>query len=48
MIEHAQIDKYVKKLNVLPFTDLFIYAQLKGLPSLGRISEKLKRAKSVQ
>ncbi|GGB63920.1 IS4 family transposase ISDha2 [Lentibacillus populi] len=48
MIDHAQIDRYVKKLDVLTFTNLFIYAQLQGLPSLGRISEKVKRKKSIQ
>jgi len=48
MIDHAEVDKYVKKLDVLKFTNLFIYAQLQGLPSLGRISEKVKRKKSVQ
>lgn len=48
MIDHAEIDKYVKKLDVLTFTRLFIYAQLKGLPSLRRVSEKVKRKKTVQ
>lgn len=48
MIEHAGIDKYVKKLDVLSFTKLFIYAQLIKLPSLIRISEVLKRKKNVQ
>src|SRR5699024_3021518 len=48
MIDYAKIDKHVKKLDVLKFTNLFIYAQLQGLPSLGRISEKVKRKKSVQ
>ena len=48
MIESAEIDKYVKKLDVLSFTKAFIYAQLKGLLGLGRISENIKRKKSVQ
>ncbi|MEK5040687.1 IS4 family transposase [Sporosarcina sp. FSL K6-3457] len=48
MIDHANIDKYVKKLDTLTFTKLFIYAQLQGLPSLRRISEKVKRKKTVQ
>lgn len=48
MIEHAGIDKYVKKLDVLTFTKIFLYAQLMKLPSLIRISEVLKRKKNVQ
>ncbi|MBP1950972.1 IS4 family transposase [Virgibacillus litoralis] len=48
MIDHAEIDKYVKKLDVLTFTRLFIYAQLKGLPNLRRVSEKVSRKKTVQ
>ncbi|GAE91782.1 hypothetical protein JCM21714_738 [Gracilibacillus boraciitolerans JCM 21714] len=42
MIDHAAIDKYVKKLDLLTFTKLFIYAQLKELPSLRRVNEKMK------
>lgn len=48
MIDIEQIDKYVKKLDTLTFIRLFIYAQLKGLPSLGRISEHVGRKKGVQ
>lgn len=48
MIDHAGIDKYVKKLTTLIVIKLFIYAQLKGLPNLGRISEHVKRKKKVQ
>src|SRR5690625_3411230 len=48
MVEHTGIDKYVKKLDVLKFTKLFIYAQLMKLPSLMRISDVLKRKKNVQ
>ncbi|GGB63912.1 IS4 family transposase ISDha2 [Lentibacillus populi] len=48
MIDHAQIDKYVKKLGVLTFIRTFIYAQLKELKSLGRISDNVKRKKMVQ
>ncbi|MFS0647596.1 IS4 family transposase [Siminovitchia sp. 179-K 8D1 HS] len=48
MVEHAQLDRYVKKLDFLTFTNLFIYAQLKGLRSLGRISDQVKRKKTVQ
>lgn len=48
MIEHTQIDKYVKKLNSLAFTKLFIYAQLKNLPNLRRISEQVARKKTLQ
>lgn len=48
MVDHAQLDRYVKKLDCLSFTNLFIYAQLKGLRSLGRISDQVKRKKTVQ
>lgn len=48
MIDHAELDKYTKKLDVLTFTKLFIYAQLQELPSLRRVSEKVKRKKTVQ
>ncbi|MDS0320933.1 IS4 family transposase [Mycobacterium tuberculosis] len=48
MIDHAKLDKYVKKLNSLSFLRLFLYAQLKGLSSLGRISDKVNRKKSLQ
>ncbi|WP_019412392.1 IS4 family transposase [Paenisporosarcina sp. TG20] len=47
-IDQAQVDKYVKKFDSLTFVKLFIYAQLKNLSSLGRISEKVKRKKTVQ
>lgn len=48
MIDHAQIDKYVKKLDVLTFMNSFIYAQLKNLENLQRISDTIKRKKTVQ
>ena len=48
MVDHAKIDRYVKKLDFLTFTNLFIYAQLKGLRSLERISEHVNRKKAVQ
>ncbi len=48
VVDHAGIDKYVKKLNVLTFTRLFIYAQLKELPNLRRVSENVSRKKTVQ
>ncbi|WP_156289634.1 DUF4372 domain-containing protein [Oceanobacillus salinisoli] len=48
MIDHAQIDKYVKKLDLLTITNAFIYAQLKNLDSLQRISDTIKRKKTVQ
>src|SRR5699024_12774660 len=41
-------DKDVEKLDVLTFTRLFIYAQLKRLPNLRRVSEKVSRKKTVQ
>ncbi|MGX9932043.1 DUF4372 domain-containing protein [Virgibacillus salarius] len=48
MIEHTQLDKYVKKLDVLTFMNTFIYAQLKQLDNLQRISDTIKRKKTVQ
>lgn len=48
MIDHAGVDKYVKKLYTLPFIRTFIYAQLKSLENLGRISNKVTRKKTVQ
>ena len=48
MVDHAGLDKYVKKLDVLTFTNAFIYAQLKNLDSLKRISNTIKRKKTVQ
>lgn len=48
MVDHAGLDKYVKKLDILTFTNAFIYAQLKNLDSLKRISNTIKRKKTVQ
>ena len=48
MVDHAQIDKYVKKLDVHTFINTFIYAQLKQLDNLQRISDTVKRKKTVQ
>lgn len=48
MIDHSRIDRYVKKLDVLTFTRLFIFAQLKSLPNLRRVSETVSRKKMVQ
>jgi len=48
MIDHTQLDKYVKKLDVLTFMNTFIYAQLKQLDNLQRISDTIKRKKTVQ
>lgn len=47
MIDHENLDKYVKALCAY-FVKLFIYAQLMGLSSLGRTSEKVKRKKGMQ
>jgi carbamoylphosphate synthase large subunit len=38
IIEQMNVDKYVKKLDSITFTNIFIYAQLKQLPSLKTIS----------
>ncbi|MFB4164907.1 DUF4372 domain-containing protein [Alteribacillus sp. JSM 102045] len=48
MIDSSKTDRYVKKLDTLSFMKLFILAQLKGLSSLRRISETVKRNKMVQ
>ncbi len=48
MIDHAQIDKYVKKLDTFTFIKLFLYAQLQGLPNLECISQHVKGKKGVQ
>jgi hypothetical protein len=45
MIDQMELDKYVKKLDSLTFTKLFIYAQLKQLDSLKKISFKVKQKK---
>jgi len=42
-IDEAGIDKYVKKLSSLMMLKLFIYAQLKKVSNLGRLSEHVKR-----
>jgi hypothetical protein len=41
MAEQMEIDKYVKKLKILPFVKLFTYAQLKQISSLTDISLEL-------
>lgn len=48
MIDLAQADQYIKKLDSLTFLKLFIFAQLQGISSLGRMSKKLKRKKMIQ
>src|SRR5699024_5028428 len=48
MIYHAQLVKYVKMLDELTFTNVFIYAQLNDLNSLQRISDTINRNKTVQ
>jgi Transposase DDE domain/Domain of unknown function (DUF4372) len=48
MASHLDIDKYVKKLNTLCFTKLFIYAQLHQIQSLEDISLEVKNNKSLQ
>ncbi|WP_077303050.1 DUF4372 domain-containing protein [Virgibacillus pantothenticus] len=47
MINYAQIDKYVKKLDVLTFVNAFIYARLKQLDNLERISDTIERKKKT-
>ncbi|UZD12221.1 IS4 family transposase [Virgibacillus natechei] len=48
MIDHVGLDKYVKKFDVLAYTKTFIYAQLKELDNLQRVSDTIKRQKTVQ
>lgn len=48
IIDQLKIDKYVKKLDSLTFTKLFIYAQLKQLSSLKEISFKVRHKKKLQ
>src|SRR5690625_1928419 len=48
MIDQSGMDKYAKKLLTPMMIRLFIYAQLKNLSSLGRISDHVKRRKKVQ
>ncbi|MCC2252453.1 DUF4372 domain-containing protein, partial [Virgibacillus sp. AGTR] len=47
IIDQLKIDKYVKKLDSLTFTKLFIYAQLKQLSSLKEISFKVRHKKKL-
>lgn len=48
MAEHLELDKYVKKLKVIPFVKLFTYAQLKQISSLTDISLELNTTPKLQ
>lgn len=48
MADELKLDSYTKKLDCLTFAKLFIYAQLKELSSLGKISFKVKHKKKLQ
>ncbi|MCZ0702348.1 hypothetical protein J2T56_000905 [Natronobacillus azotifigens] len=48
LAERFEIDKYVKKLGVVPFVKLFIYAQLKQISSLTDISFELNKDPNIQ
>lgn len=48
MADELKLDSYTKKLDCLTFVKLFIYAQLKKLSSLGKISFKVKHKKKLQ
>lgn len=48
MANHSEIDKYVKKLDILTFLKLFIYAQLNQTSSLTDMSFNLKHDQSLQ
>lgn len=48
MAEQMELDKYVKKLKIIPFVKLFTYAQLKQIPSLTDISFELNKDPKLQ
>ena len=48
MAAQMKIDKYVKKLDTLTFTQLFIYAQLAEIQSLTEISLKVNHSSELQ
>ena len=48
MAEQMELDKYVKKLKIIPFVKLFTYAQLKQISSLTDISLELNTTPKLQ
>jgi hypothetical protein len=48
MAEQFELDKYVKKLKIIPFIKLFTYAQLKQISSLTDISFELNKDSKLQ
>jgi len=48
MIDMEGLDKYVKKLDILAYIHLFIYAQLKKSENLAVISRSVSRIKTLQ
>ena len=48
MAELFEVDKYVKKLGIVPFMKLFIYAQLRQISSLTDISFELNKDPKIQ
>lgn len=48
MAEQSELDKYVKKLKIIPFVKLFTYAQLKRISSLTDISFELNKDTKLQ
>ncbi|MGY3717856.1 DUF4372 domain-containing protein, partial [Sutcliffiella cohnii] len=46
--EQMKVDKYVKKLKIIPFVKLFTYAQLKKITSLTDISLELNTDPKLQ
>ncbi len=46
--EQMELDKYVKKLKIIPFVKLFTYAQLKQISSLTDISLELNTDPKLQ
>ncbi|ESU31632.1 hypothetical protein G3A_15620, partial [Bacillus sp. 17376] len=48
MAEQFELDKYVKKLKIIPFVKLFTYAQLKRISSLTDISFELNKDSKLQ
>jgi hypothetical protein len=47
-IQHLKLDKYVKKLDSVITTQLFIFAQLKNIGSYAGISKKVKTSKKLK
>ncbi|WAH38030.1 IS4 family transposase [Alicyclobacillus dauci] len=47
-LDHLKLDRYVKKLGVIPFIRLIVFAQVNQIPSLTDISLELEANESLQ